>query len=453
MNLNRLRQYYLNSPLWLKKLYSSIPFDLRNGKEYRKWKEFLEKEINIEEYELLKLKETISYAYENVPFYRKTFDKIGAHPDYINEPKDLRYLPTIDKEIINQNYNDFLSTKFPKRKMFFVTTGGTTGKSFIFYQSDNVWKKELAFHRHYLEKYFGLNEKHKFASFRGGNLSEMKPEQYWLENPIRSEIHFSPFKLSVKTVSIYVDKLNELNPDFIIGYYSSLKNLINFSIAANCVIKVNPKAVILISENINKEKILEISTFFNSPVFSYYAHTERIVLAPLLSDISGYEVDRRYGYFELLDRHGKVIEKENVKGEITGVSFDNYAMPLIRYKTGDIVSYQDCKQRKINFVYGRWEEDYLLGRNGERITLAMLNVHNDELCDLLGYQFVQEEIGIVKLNLIVNENFNQTKLKEILDFVNKQIGHCVNVHPYISEAPELTSRGKFKLIYNKIVYK
>ena len=40
-NLNQVKHYYINSPMWMKKIYSDIPFDFRNGAEYRKWKKLL----------------------------------------------------------------------------------------------------------------------------------------------------------------------------------------------------------------------------------------------------------------------------------------------------------------------------------------------------------------------------------------------------------------------------
>ena len=44
-----------------------------------------------------KLKETVAYAYEKIPFYRKRFDAYGVHPDDIRTLSDLPNLPFTTK--------------------------------------------------------------------------------------------------------------------------------------------------------------------------------------------------------------------------------------------------------------------------------------------------------------------------------------------------------------------
>jgi len=450
MNLNELKKYYMNSPLWLKKIYSTIPYEIRNGSDYRKWKKFLSQNLNIEEYKLLKLKETVAYAYENVPFYYKTFNKLGIDPSDINDLNNLRNFPLIDKKIIEQKYDDFISKKIKSNKMFYVSTGGSSGKSFKFYQSNNVWKKELAFHRHYLEERFSYCDRDKIASFRGGDFKDLKENAYWIENPIRNEIHFSPFKLSYKSAKYYVEKLNEVKPSFIFGYYSSIKNLISFIKDLKLTLNFVPKAVILISENISNENLIEVYEFFKAEPFSYYAHSERIILAPLANDLSSYQIDYRYGFFDLIDNQGNTIEEENKTGEIIGVSFDNYAMPLIRYRTGDFTKYLDFKNHKIDFVSGRWHQDFIIGFNGERITSAMLNVHSEVFDKVYSYQFIQESIGKVILYLIAGDNFSKEDLESIEKAYKLKFGDSFLFEVNIGQSPILTERGKFKLIYNKL---
>jgi phenylacetate-coenzyme A ligase PaaK-like adenylate-forming protein len=78
MNLNQLKKLYTVSPKFVKQLYALIPYDARNGKEYRKWKRFLANPpADTKSYQMQKLKETLVYAYENVPFYKELYDGAG----------------------------------------------------------------------------------------------------------------------------------------------------------------------------------------------------------------------------------------------------------------------------------------------------------------------------------------------------------------------------------------
>ena len=149
LNLNKLKKIYTSSPLWMKKLYASIPYDIRNGSDYRKWKQFLEKELNEEEYQLLKLKETLFYASTQTKYYKNIFNKLECHIDEFNHLGDIKNIPFIDKDIVRENYNDLIAHDYPKKKTFFVTTGGSSGEPMQFLQSKNVWSKELAFVNHF----------------------------------------------------------------------------------------------------------------------------------------------------------------------------------------------------------------------------------------------------------------------------------------------------------------
>jgi len=200
LNLNTLKKIYTNSPLWMKKLYASIPYDIRNGADYRKWKRFLEKEINEEEYQLLKLKETLSYACTHTVYYKKVFDQLQCHIDDFNDFRDIEKLPFINKDIVKENYHNLIAHTYPKKNTFFVTTGGSSGEPMQFLQSKNVWNKELAFVNHFFKEY-GYNPNKLKASFRGGEFHDLKPNTYWKLNPVHNE-KFDQHKHSQYTVTV-----------------------------------------------------------------------------------------------------------------------------------------------------------------------------------------------------------------------------------------------------------
>ena len=91
ISLNTLKKLYMDSPLWMKNLYASIPYGIRNGKSYRDYESFLKKNIDVEAYEIMKMKETLLYAYENTEYYKKTFDSIGISAMDINDRKYTFY--------------------------------------------------------------------------------------------------------------------------------------------------------------------------------------------------------------------------------------------------------------------------------------------------------------------------------------------------------------------------
>lgn len=71
---------------------------------------------------------TVAHAYHNSPFYRERFDRAGVHPDQVRSLDDLRRLPCLSAQDLQDDY------PFPLRSVLFEhicrihASSGTTGK-------------------------------------------------------------------------------------------------------------------------------------------------------------------------------------------------------------------------------------------------------------------------------------------------------------------------------------
>ena len=82
----------------------------------------------IEELQLQRMKWSLAHAYENVPFYRKSFDAAGVHPDDLKSLKDLAKFPFTIKQDLRDNY-PFGMFAVPREKVARVhASSGTTGQ-------------------------------------------------------------------------------------------------------------------------------------------------------------------------------------------------------------------------------------------------------------------------------------------------------------------------------------
>jgi phenylacetate-CoA ligase len=447
LNLNHLKKLYTSSPLWMKKLYASIPYDVRNGREYREWRKFLNKSIDEDAYQLLKLKETLLYAYKNTLYYKKTFDAIDFNIHDFKKLEDIQYLPYINKEIVRENYHELIATNYPKKRTFFVTTGGSSGEPMQFLQSKNIWAKELAFVNHFFKSY-GYTPKHLKASFRGGEFQHLK-DNYWKINPIHHEIHFSPFHINTKTIEIYIQQLNRLQPKFIHTYPSAILSLIEHMKQKQLTLHYQIHAIFLISENFSKHELDTISNFFHCQVTSFFGHSERLIFTPL-DEQCEYKINQKYGYVELINQEKKVIHSSKETGELVGTSFDNFAMPLIRYRTEDFTAYKNDALNSFELIQGRWEKEYLEGKDGLQLTLTALNMHSEIFNQVTHFQFLQEEIGETTLIIVPKKNFTDNDRIAILDALHQKAGHALSFTIKLTDTPLLTARGKLKKLIKNI---
>ena len=82
----------------------------------------------LEEIQLERLKYTVQYCYDNVPFYKKKLDDAGVTPDQIKTLDDIRRIPPTTKADLRDNY-PFGLFAVPMRDIVRIhASSGTTGK-------------------------------------------------------------------------------------------------------------------------------------------------------------------------------------------------------------------------------------------------------------------------------------------------------------------------------------
>lgn len=85
----------------------------------------------IEDIQLERLKYMAEKAYNNVPFYKKSFDDAGIKPEMIKSLDDLKNIPFTTKEDMRQNYPFGLFAEPQKNIVRVHASSGTTGKPVV----------------------------------------------------------------------------------------------------------------------------------------------------------------------------------------------------------------------------------------------------------------------------------------------------------------------------------
>ena len=114
---------------------------------------FFQKEIEtmprqkIREMQLERLKWTVAYCYENIPFYHKRLTEAGVTPEKIKCLSDIQYIPFTTKADIRDTYPFGLFGKPMKEIVRIHASSGTTGKPTVvgYTRHDlNVWSDCVA---------------------------------------------------------------------------------------------------------------------------------------------------------------------------------------------------------------------------------------------------------------------------------------------------------------------
>ncbi|MBQ8317534.1 MAG: phenylacetate--CoA ligase family protein [Lachnospiraceae bacterium] len=421
-------------PAWIKKPFSPIIRNkLINNKIFLdQYNELLDLDMCIEdELKLIqfeRLKDTLVYAYNNTKYYRKIFDSVNFNPCQMKNLEDLENIPILDKKKLSDNYNDIISEDVDDA--YSVSTGGTSGAPIHLLMDRKAIFKEWAFIYHYWSKYGYNFRESRLATFRGVDLNNKISE----ENPLYREIRLNPFIMNDNNIEKYIHKIKNYKADFLYGYPSAIYNFCRLVEKHRIDISKMFTAVFLISENLYdfQEEIIKKVT--GCKIAMFYGHTERAVFAERTD--KGYVFNRLYGFTELSNEGCPIV-----------TSFINRKMPLIRYMVDDKVSLVDNNTYSI---IGHRDMEVLHGNNGEQVSVASINFHDDTFDAVTAYQFVQEEIGKCTLRIQSDNSLSEVDINKIHKRVSQKLGKGFVCDVRKVDKIELTKRGKYKMLIQDI---
>lgn len=438
MNYNSVKKLYERMPKKIKFFFS--PFFIRmitNNSIYVKtlcdlesFEELADIDKTNRQFQLLK--ETLIYAYKNVPYYKAKFDEVHFDPVKMKDVTEITEIPFLTKDIAieagelmysNENINCYESA-----------TGGSSGRTLkVLLDKDSIFK-ERAFTNYFLGKHGYDLKTTRTLAFWGHN----KDQDYYY-SPLKNEIVISPFKLFDENMFKTVWEIVEgFRPDFISGYPSAIYLFAQMMERNNKHKKF--KLVNFYAENYTTEMKDYIIKIMHCRTISIYGHTERAVFAEEYED--GYIFNRLYGYTEFLPT--------DVKGEykICCTGFISRKMPLIRYVTDDVVRFN--KKGYAEIMGHKFSEIYLLSKSGGKIFKGALTMHITAFNKVKQYQYVQYEQGKTFLDLVLIEPLTNNEKKDIINYLLKRCENQLDIEIRIVDQIELTKRGKYNWAVNKM---
>ncbi|MGR3303154.1 MAG: phenylacetate--CoA ligase family protein [Candidatus Scalindua sp.] len=449
-----LEKIYDHSPAFLQNVFTSIYgyqlYKLRYGRLYQISLEKVEKVRLLNEEELVNLqldslKRLLYFCLDTIPYYKKVYKLNKLSISSIN---DLQNLPLLEKKCVRENFKEFLATK--KTKVFLDHTSGTTGSPMnIAVDYQTVAYNYALVQNVRTAAMVSLQDKR--ATFGGRvvvPVNQIKPP-FWRYNLAHKQLVFSSYHMSESNLSCYVKKLEKFAPAEINGYPSSIYLLAKY-MARHGIKSIQPKAVFLNSEALLDFQKEMIEEQFHCKAYAWYGVAENVVFAGQCKE-GNYHIAPEFGIVEIIKDEKPVRLGED--GEIVCTGLMNYAMPLIRYKTGDAGALLEKKclcgspLKALKFIAGR-VEDYIItpdGRKVGRLDPVFKNIGN-----IAEAQIVQENIDSITVNIVKESKYSEKDAKKITDELQKRVGTKIKISlSYIKKIPR-TSSGKFKFVISRI---
>ena len=292
----------------------------------------------IKAFQELKLQEVLQYVSANSVYYQNLFQEHNIDISKINTLEDLQLIPTTTKEDLQRNNDDFLCV--PTNKIIdFATTSGTLGDPVTFGLTDNDLDR-LAYNEAISFDCAGIKEGDIVQLMTTMDRRFMAGLAYFLG---LRKMKVGVIRVGAGIPELQWDSILKYKPTYLITVPSFLLKLIEY--ADSHGIDYNDlgiKGAICIGESLRNQdfsnSILadKIASKWNIKLFSTYASTEMSTAFTECEHGVGGHHHPELIIVEVLDDENKPV-KEGESGELTITTIGVEAMPLIRFKTGDIV--------------------------------------------------------------------------------------------------------------------
>ena len=358
--------------------------------------------------------------------------------------------PVINKSTIKEQQGRFIANNIDKSNRISVTTSGSTGTPFTTFHDRNKKQRNYA-DTLYFAGLSGYKPGHRLFYLKIWVEKKMKSRmEYWMQNIVPVDVlHFNDFEIE----SLIKRMESTHSTCSILGYASALEAICKYLDKCNYEpVDSNIKSVIAISESLNDYTRTAIEKYFKVPVVSRYSNLENGIIAqqiPLDRSLR-YLINTASYNVEILKLDSDEQAAEGELGRIIITDFFNYALPMIRYDTGDIgtveFDHSNRNRKYFTHVEGR-KLDILFDTKGKLISSFLVYKNMWQYSEIEQYQLIQETSKQYTFKINTSLPFkNEAKL---VDEFKTLLGMDADFRiEYVSEIPLLSSGKRKKIVSN-----
>lgn len=368
-----------------------------------------------------------------------------------SEEMDLDAFPIVTKNDFKNDQDSFLSSNYRKEKLVQMSTSGSTGTPFVSYQNATKKKWVNAEVIFYSEK----------VGYRlGENLSYIRTvvkqnKKTGLKQFLQNQTLINCGLLNdegIESLLKVLQKKSRKGDITLLGYGSTYK-LISDYLKRNNIKTIKELSITggisgsdLLFDDV-RTKIEEL--FGGSRLVSRYSNEENGIIGQDDSINNVFEINEASYIVEIVDDNGKSVP-DGVIGHIVVTDLYNYAMPMIRYDTGDMgaIEYIENRgrtKRCIGSFSGR-KVDMIYDAKGNPISPHTITNYMWDYTDVKQFQVIQNDKSKYVIKLNVDESFSRED--DLINTYKNLFGLTASIDiEYVDEIPVLNS-GKRRYIIN-----
>lgn len=377
----------------------------------------------IQQFQESKLKELLVYLEKYSPFYQKLFKENLIDINDIKTLEDLQKIPTTSKNDLQQHNHDFFCVPLDKI-VDYSTTSGTLGDPVTFGLSDNDLER-LAYNEAISFACAGVQKGDVVQMITTIDKRFMAGLAYFLG---LRKMGASVVRMGPGIPELQWDSIFRYKPKYLITVPSFLLKMIDYAEKHGLDYKNSSVyGAICIGEGLKNQDFTDnilskkIKEKWGIKLFSTYASTEMSTAFTECEFQIGGHHHPELIITEILDDNGNPVQ-EGESGELTITTLGVEAIPLLRFKTGDLVKahYEPCQcgrnTMRLGPVVGRKQQ--MIKYKGTTLYPPAMNDILNDFNNILCYQIIiqSDEIGLDEIIIkLSTDNEDENFVNEVRD--------------------------------------
>lgn len=406
--------------------------DLLHNSQYWNSKE-------IERYQFEHLYRLLAHCRSNVPYYQALFAKLKFSPEKdFKQLSDWSKIPLLTKSAARASKKELIPKNFDGGFVI-DKTSGSTGEPFDVSISD----EQISFEKATVWRHWDWAD-YKFRTPMAivRTYVPKQGEPLIKHDIIRNFRYYSAYHLSESNARDYLTDMNKFDAEILRGYPSSIYILAKYKMHTGIDLP-QVKSILTASETLTDHQRKVIERAFGAKIFNWYGLAEQVVTANECEAHQGMHLNQEYGYWEL-EKRDYLPENQRM---IIGTNFRNFAMPLLRYETGDIAiisENQNCSCGRtlplIKGIAGR-KDDIITTPEGTMIPSVNFYSLFREIPSVERFQIIQWAKDNVEIRVRTRHLTGEDR-DHILGEMNSRLGQSIKLKLTTNSEFERNPEGK-----------
>jgi phenylacetate-CoA ligase len=390
------------------------------------------------------LRAALQHAHDTVPYYRRAWSAAGVHPSDVKTLDDLRHLPVVTKADIRSAGDELLSTRYDGSKLRVKKTSGSTGVPLVIRIDEPAvqWKYACTLRADQwsgyrlgqrVAKVWG-NPEYRHFGLRGRVTNRLVDRAVYLDT-----IHLTPERIREFTAVV-----RRHRPGLLFGHAHSLY-LLACQLKKAGVWDVRPNGILSTAMPLYDWQRAVIEEVFGVPATNRYGCEEVSLIAC--------ECEKHRGLHVAAE---SVLTEVEPDGKLLVTDLTNRAMPLIRYRVGDVVvaSDRDCGCGRglplLERVEGR-DADYVVTPAGGLISgISLTENFALHIAGAAQVQIVQEAVTFLRIRMVTDEGFTDASRRQIEGLVRETFGPAMRYEVELVDLIPQEPGGKYRFCISKV---